>query len=358
MKKFDYMSKYGYEQLSFFYDKNTGLKAITCIHSTVLGPSLGGTRFWDYADEEDAVEDVLRLARGMTYKNACAGLNLGGGKSVIIGNAKELKKDTVKREAFWRAFGRYIEGLNGRYITAEDVNTTTSDMDYVAMETNFVAGLASKSGNPGPFTAMGVYKAIRACIREVYGEKSANGKVVAIQGLGSVGYDVAKRLYEEGAKLYVTDIDEEKVKMAVEELKAEAVSLDEIYDVECDIYAPCALGATINDDTINRLKCKIVAGAANNVLKDAPTHGKVLFDKGIVYAPDYVANSGGVINVYQEILGYDKVAATRKIDLIYDKIREIIRISNETKTPTYLIADKMAEARIEAVKNVKGIYNR
>ncbi len=358
MKNFDYMSKYGYEQLSYFYDKNTGLKAITCIHSTVLGPSLGGTRFWDYKDEDEATEDVLRLARGMTYKNACAGLNLGGGKSVIIGNAKELKKDTVKREAFWRAFGRYIQGLNGRYITAEDVNTTTADMDYVAMETSYVAGLANKSGNPGPFTAMGVFKSIKACIKEVYQDKTAKDKVVAVQGLGSVGYEVSKQLYEEGAKLIVTDIDEERVKTAVEEFGATAVGLDEIYDVECDIYAPCALGATINDDTINRIKCKIVAGAANNVLKDAPVHGQVLFDKGIVYAPDYVANSGGVINVYQEILGYDKVAAIRKVDLIYDKIREIIRISQSTKTPTYLIADKMAEARIEAVKNIKGIYNR
>lgn len=358
MKKFDYMSKYGYEQLSYFYDKNTGLKAITCIHSTVLGPSLGGTRFWDYADEEDAVEDVLRLARGMTYKNACAGLNLGGGKSVIIGNVKELRKDTVKREAFWRAFGRYIEGLNGRYITAEDVNTTTLDMDYVNMETNYVAGLASKSGNPGPFTALGVFNAIKACIKEVYGDDDSKGKVIALQGLGSVGYGVARRLHAEGAKLVVTDIDEEKVKMAVEELGATAVGLDEIYDVECDVYAPCALGATVNDDTINRLKCKIVAGAANNVLKEAPVHGKILFDKGITYAPDFVANSGGVINVYQEIIGYDKDAATRKVEMIYDRIREIIRISNETKTPTYLIADQMAEARIEAVKNVKRIYNR
>ena len=358
MKKFDYMSKYGYEQLSFFYDKSTGLKAITCIHNTVLGPSLGGTRFLDYADEEDAVEDVLRLARGMTYKSACAGINLGGGKTVILGDAEALRKDSVKREAFWRAFGRYIEGLNGRYITAEDVNTTTSDMDYIAMETNFVVGIASKSGNPSPFTARGVLKAIKACIKEVYGEGDLAGKVVAIQGLGSVGFDLARKLHEEGAKLYVTTRDKAKIQMAVEELGVTAVELDEIYDVECDVYCPCALGATVNDDTINRLKCKIIAGAANNVLKDAPVHGQILFDKSIVYAPDYVVNAGGVINVYQEILGYDEADAVRKIDLIYDRVREIVRISNETKTPTYLIADKMAEARIEAVKNIKGIYNR
>jgi len=358
MNKFDYMEKFDFEQLTLFHDKKTGLKAITCIHSTVLGPGLGGSRFWMYDDEEDAIEDALRLARGMTYKNAMAGLPLGGGKTVIIGDAKELRRDSVKREAFWRSFGRYLEGLNGRYITAEDVGTTTQDMVYVQMETDYVAGLPGRSGDPSPHTAKGVYKSILACCKHLYGEENVSGKIVAVQGLGNVASPLCKILHQAGAKLIVTDIDQEKVDSIVEQYGATPVGVDEIYSVECDIYAPCALGATINDETIPQLKCKIVCGAANNVLKDASVHGKALQDKGIVYAPDYVVNAGGVINVSHELVegGYNEEAAGRDIDRIYERIMEILEKSKSTGRLAHEIADDMAEARIEAIRNTKGIY--
>lgn len=358
MNIFDYMEKYGYEQLCMFHDKNTGLKAITCIHNTTLGPALGGSRFWNYATEDEAIEDALRLAKGMTYKNACAGLQLGGGKTVIIGDAKELRKDSVKSEAFWRAFGRYLEGLHGRYITAEDVNTTTQDMVYIHTETNNVAGLPGRSGNPSPFTALGVFKSIQACCQHVYGSDSTAGKTVAVQGLGNVGYGVCKLLHADGAKLIVTDIDEEKMEKAVSELGATKVAMGDIFSVDCDIYAPCALGATVNDDTIPQFKCKIICGAANNVLKEAPIHGKALKEKGIVYAPDYVANAGGVINVAYEVAegGYDEAASTRDVERIYDRMLEILEKSKETGLCTYEIADKMAEDRINAIRNTKAIY--
>ena len=360
MDKFSYMERYGYEQLCFFHDKYTGLKAITCIHSTVIGPSLGGTRFWNYHNEEDAVEDVLRLARGMTYKNALAGLPLGGGKSVILGDPAELRKDPIRREAFWRAFGRYIEGLSGRYITAEDVGTSTQDMVYVSMETRNVAGLPGRSGDPSPSTALGVYKSIQACCMHVYGDSSVKGKTVAVQGLGNVGYNLCKLLNEGGASLIVTDVNDASVKRAVKEFGAKAVGIDDIYAVSCDIYAPCALGATVNDDTIPKLTCKIVCGAANNVLKDAPLHAKALQGRGIVYAPDYLANAGGVINVSFELAegGYNEEAALRDIDRIYLRMLDILKISSETGRLTYETADQLAEDRIAAVRNIRSISTR
>jgi leucine dehydrogenase len=358
MDKFSYMEEFGFEQLTLFQDKKTGLKAITCIHSTVLGPALGGSRFWVYDDEEDAIEDALRLARGMTYKNAMAGLPLGGGKTVIIGNAKELRKDSVRREAFWRSFGRYLEGLNGRYITAEDVGTTTQDMVYVHMETNYVAGLPGRSGDPSPYTARGVYNSILASCKVVYGVDNVSGKTVAVQGLGNVATTLCKYLHEDGAKLIVTDIDEEKVNYAVEKYGATSVGVDDIYSVECDIYAPCALGATVNDETIPKLNCKIICGAANNVLQDPSIHGQALKERGIVYAPDYVVNAGGVINVaYEQVEGgYNEVAAIRDIDRIYNRVIEILEKSMTTGRLAHEIADEMAEARIEAIRNTKGIY--
>jgi leucine dehydrogenase len=357
MDKFGYMEKYGYEQLCFFHDKSTGLKAITCIHSTVLGTALGGTRFWNYECEEEAVEDVLRLARGMTYKASLAGLNLGGGKSVIIGDVTQLRKDPVRREAFWRAFGRYIEGLNGRYITAEDVNTKLEDMAYLNMETNNVVGLPGKSGDPSPFTALGVFKSLLACCKEVYGSTSIEGKVVAVQGVGNVGYHLCKYLHEGGAKLIISDINQDNIDKCVKDFNATVVGADEIYGVECDIYAPCALGATVNDATIPQFKCKIVCGAANNILKDAPIHGKALDARGIIYAPDYLANAGGLINVYYELAegGYNEEAALRDIDRIYYRMRDILRIAKETDKLSYEVADNMAEERIAAVKNIKSI---
>jgi len=357
MDKFGYMEKFGYEQLCLFHDKYTGLKAITCIHNTVLGPSLGGTRIWNYANEEEAIEDVLRLAKGMTYKSALAGLALGGGKSVIIGDAAQVRKDPIRREAFWRAFGRYIEGLNGRYITAEDVGTSTQDMVYVNMETKHVVGLPGRSGDPSPYTALGVFKSMKACCKHVYQDNSTKGKTVAVQGLGNVGYYLCKYLHEEGAKLIVSDIDQERIDRVVKEFGATAVDKDAIYGVDCDIYSPNALGATINDETIPQLKCKVVCGGANNQLKDPSVHGKALREKGIAYAVDYLANAGGVINVSYERAegGYNEEASLRDIDRIYVRMGEILKISAESGNLTHEVADLMAEQRIEAVRNIRSI---
>jgi leucine dehydrogenase len=357
MNKFEYMEKYNYEQLVFFQDRDTGLKAITCVHNTVLGPALGGTRLWNYASEDEATEDVLRLARGMTYKNAMAGLQLGGGKSVIIGDVRPLQKDSVRREAFWRAFGRFVNGLSGRYITAEDMNTTTLDMDYVHMETKYVAGLHGRSGNPSPYTARGVFKSMLACCNHVFGTGSTSGKTVAIQGMGAVAYVLAGHLHEDGAKIVFSELDDDKAERAIKAFGATRVLADDLYSVDCDIYSPCAMGATVNDTTIPQLKCKIICGGANNTLKDAPIHAKALKDKGIVYAPDYVANAGGVINVSHEFDegGYYEPAAIVDVDRLYDRVSEILRISDEKGRLTYEIADEMAEARIEAVRRTKGI---
>lgn len=356
MDKYAYMEKYGYEQLIYLHDRNSGLKGAICIHNTTLGPALGGTRVWEYENEDDAILDVLRLARGMTKKAACAGLNLGGGKAVIIGNSKKLRVDTVKREAFWRAFGRYVDSLGGRYITAEDVGTSPEDMNYVKMETDHVLGLPDTSGDPSPFTAYGVLKGIKAAIKEATGSAKLNGKVIAVQGVGSVGSYLCEYLHKEGASLIISDVDVEKVAEVAKKVNAKIVSADEIYDVECDVFAPCALGAVINENTLNRLKTRIIAGGANNVLADSATDGALLHKMGFIYAPDYVINAGGLINVYQELLGYDKEASYRQIDLIFDRIREIIRVSKETDTPTYLVADRMAENRINMMRNINSIY--
>lgn len=350
MKKFEYMAKYGYEQMVYFYDKETGLKGITCIHDTTLGPALGGTRLWNYATEEEAELDALRLARGMTYKNAVSGLNLGGGKTVLIGDASK-----VKSEAYWRAFGRYVQSLNGRYITAEDVNTNTDDMDYIAMETDHITGLRKTSGDPSPFTALGVYWGIKASCQEKYGSNSVKGKKIAVQGVGHVGYYLCKYLHEEGAELVIADIKQENIDRVVNEFGATVVGPNDIYSVECDVYAPCALGATVNDETIPQLKCDIVAGSANNVLKEEK-HGDMLAEKGILYAPDYVINAGGVINVYQEIIGYDRQESENKVIKIYDRLLEIFKIAKAENITTAEAADRMAERRIQVIGNVRKNY--
>ena len=356
MEKFDYMEKYGYEQLVYMHDRNSGLKGLICIHNTVLGPALGGTRIWEYDCEEDAVLDVLRLARGMTKKAACAGLNLGGGKAVLIGNSKKLRQDTVRREAFWRAFGKYVESLGGRYITAEDVGTTPEDMEFVRMETKHVTGLRNTSGDPSPLTALGVYKGIKACAKELTGTSKLEGMKIAVQGLGHVGSYLCKHLFEEGAILFVSDIDPERANEIAKYYNATIVAPEDIIGLDVDIFAPCALGAVINATSIPTLKCKIIAGAANNILKDAETDGKAIHEMGILYAPDYVINAGGLINVYQEIIGYDYESVIRQVDIIYDRIREIIRTSKETDTPTYLVADMMAEKRIQMMSAISSIY--
>lgn len=353
MEIFTYMESYDYEQLVFCQDKNSGLKAIIAIHDTTLGPALGGTRMWTYDSEADAIEDALRLAKGMTYKNAAAGLNLGGGKTVIIGDPKKDKNPEL-----FRAFGRYIQSLNGRYITAEDVGTTVQDMDLIHMETDFVTGTSPEfgsSGNPSPVTAYGVYKGIKAAAMEAYGNDSLEGKTVAVQGVGNVAYTMCEYLHEEGAKLIVTDINKEAVQRAADAFGAEAVGPDDIYAVDCDIYAPCALGATINDDTIPQLKAKVIAGSANNQLKSTE-HGDIIHEKGIVYAPDYVINSGGVINVSDELNGYNQHRAMKKVETIYDNLTRVFEISRRDNLPTYVAADRMAEERIKSVSTSRSQF--
>ena len=285
---FDRLAEMGHENIVLCSDPSVGYRGIIAIHSTVLGPALGGTRFWNYASDEEAIIDALRLARGMTYKNAVAGLNLGGGKSVIIGDNK-----THNREMIFRAHGRFVEGLGGRYVTAEDVGTSTSDMDFVHMETEYVTGLAGRSGDPSPVTAHGVFRAIQASAKVRWGSDKLDGKFVALQGCGHVGYYLAKELAAAGAKLIVTDIDADRVNRVVNEFKAKAVRTEEIYGVRADIFAPCALGAVLNDKTIRQLKVKVVAGAANNQLL-AERHGDELERRKILYAPDYVAEGGHV----------------------------------------------------------------
>ncbi len=343
MKIFDTIAGMGHEQLVMCQDSASGYRGIIAIHSTTLGPALGGTRFWTYASDEDAIVDALRLARGMTYKNAVAGLNLGGGKSVIIGDNK-----TTDREMIFRAHGRFVESLGGRYITAEDVGTSTADMDFVHMETDYVTGLAGRSGDPSPVTAHGVFRAIQASAKEKWGADDLSGKTVSLQGCGHVGYYLAKELHDAGAKLIVTDIDAERAKRVVSEFGARAVELEEIYAAEADIFAPCALGAVINDKTLPQLKVEIVAGAANNQLLEE-RHGDALDKKGILYAPDYVANAGGVINVYSELAGWTSERAFRKADEIYDTVLRVFHIAKHDKLPTYEAADRLAEMRIKAV---------
>ncbi len=347
---FELMSEDDFEQVVFSYDEVSGLKSIICIHDTTLGPALGGTRMWDYDTEEDALVDVLRLAKGMTYKAAAAGLNLGGGKAVVIGNAEEDKS-----EELWRSFGRFVQSLNGRYITAEDVNTTVDDMAYVNEETDYVTGLPGTSGDPSPVTAYGTFEAMQASVEEAYGSTDLSGLTVAVQGVGSVGYYLCEHLHEAGADIIVTDIKEDRVERVKREFGAEAVDTEEIYGVNCDVFAPCALGAVINDDTIPNLKCDIVCGAANNVLAEE-RHGDILDEKDILYAPDYVANAGGLMNVYQEMHGYDKEKALNRAAGIFDNVKRVFEISSRDNIPTYKAADIMAEERIEKIKKVRSNY--
>ncbi|MGG0642927.1 Glu/Leu/Phe/Val dehydrogenase [Sporosarcina gallistercoris] len=353
MEIIKYMETYDYEQLVICQDKTTGLKAFIAIHDTTLGPALGGTRMWTYASEEEAIEDALRLARGMTYKNAAAGLNLGGGKAVIMGNPK-----TDKNDEMFRAFGRFIEGLNGRYITAEDVGTTEQDMDLIHLETDYVTGVSAEfgsSGNPSPVTALGVYVGMKAAAKEAFGDDSLKGKTIAVQGVGNVAYTMCEYLHEEGAKLIVTDINEEAVQRAVDNFGATAVGINEIYGVEADIFSPCALGAVINDDTIPQFKAKVIAGSANNQLKN-PEHGDKIHEMGFVYAPDYVINSGGVINVADELDGYNRERALKKVNTIYDTIEKIFAISKRDHIPSYVAADRLAEERIERVAKARNQF--
>lgn len=296
---FSQIEGYEHEQVAFFNDKASGLRSIVAIHNTILGPSLGGTRFWNYNNEAEAVRDVLRLSRGMTFKAAAAGLNLGGGKAIIIGNSR-----TDKSEALFRRYGKFVNSLGGKYITAEDVGTNTQDMEWIALETKHVTGIPESmggSGDPSPFTAYGTFLGIKASAKQMFGNDDLSGRKVAVQGIGHVGEVLVKHLIEAGAKVTVTDIHKDRIQHMVKTYGVSAVESDEIYDVDMDIYSPCALGATLNTENINRLKCHIVAGAANNQLADEKLHGNMLIEKGILYAPDFVINAGGLINVSCEL---------------------------------------------------------
>jgi len=344
MKLFDTLAEMGHEEIVMCSDPSVGYKGILAVHSTKLGPALGGTRYWQYATDDEAITDALRLSRGMTYKNAVAGLHLGGGKSIIIGDNK-----TKDREKIFRAHGRFVESLGGRYITAEDVGTSTKDMAYVQMETKHVAGLAGKSGDPSPVTAHGVFRTVQASANRKWGSDSLEGKTIAIQGCGSVGSYLAGELHEAGAKLIVSDIDAAKAERVSKATGAKIVKGNAIFSAAADIFSPCALGGIINDKTIPKLKVQIVAGGANNQLLEE-RHGDELEKRGILYAPDYVANAGGVINVYGEVAGWDAQRALDKADDIYDTILKVFDIAEAKHIPTYEAADRLAELRLAEAK--------
>ncbi|WP_133407126.1 Glu/Leu/Phe/Val dehydrogenase dimerization domain-containing protein [Parashewanella tropica] len=341
MAVFDSVSFDNHEQIVHCHDKETGLKAIIAVHNTNLGPAFGGCRMWNYDSDKEALNDVLRLSRGMTYKNALAGLSMGGGKSVIIADPKNIKD----REALFRAFGRAVHKLGGNYYSAEDVGVGTADIMMAHQETPFVAGLEGKSGDPSPFTALGTYLGIKAAIKHQRGLESLKGIKISVQGVGHVGYYLCKHLHEEGAELFVTDINQDNLNKVANDFGATIVAPEEIYDLDVDVYAPCALGATINDDTIPRIKATIVAGCANNQLAEL-RHGDKLKELNILYAPDYVINAGGIINVSFEN-NYDAAASTAKVEKIYDTLLEIFNRADAENRTTNVVADEMARAIIE-----------
>jgi leucine dehydrogenase len=340
---FEHLEHYDYGEIHLFRDAATGLKAIVAIHDSRLGPALGGCRFIDYASDEEAVVDALRLARGMTYKAALAGIPHGGGKSVLMRPPGQFD-----RAALFRAFGRFLEDLGGHYITAEDSGTSIEDMEVIRGVTKHVTGVKPEhggSGDPSPFTALGVRRGIEACVKFLHDRDSLEGVSVAVQGVGHVGYHLCRELHALGAALTVADIDPLKAERAQRELGAEVVPLDAIFGIECDVFAPCALGSALNDDTIPRLACDIVAGAANNQLAE-PRHGEDLMQRGILYAPDYAINAGGLVNVAAEVAGYDEALARERTLAIYDTILEIAERARAAMAPTYRVADTMVEERL------------
>jgi len=340
-----------HEQIIFCNDKDTGLKAIIGIHNTVLGPALGGTRMWDYASEWDALNDVLRLSRGMTFKSAITGLNLGGGKAVIIGDAK-----TQKTPELMLKFGEFVNSLGGKYITAEDVGMETSDMDLVRTVTPYVTGISEEkggAGNPSPITAYGVFMGIKASAKFKFGNDDLEGKVIYVQGIGNVGEALVEHLSNEGAKVYISDLNQDRLAEVRDKYSVEIYGGDNLYAEEMDIYAPCALGATINDATINQLKAKIIAGAANNQLAEEGRHGLMLKEKGIVYAPDFLINAGGIINVYAELENYGRKEIIRKTENIYNTTLEILNDADKKDITTHQAAFDLAKAKIAARKQEK-----
>ncbi|MBL4643759.1 MAG: Glu/Leu/Phe/Val dehydrogenase [Flavobacteriaceae bacterium] len=338
----------GHEQIVFCNDEDTGLKAIIGIHNTVLGPALGGTRMWAYQSEWHALNDVLRLSRGMTFKAAITGLNLGGGKAVIIGDAK-----TQKNDALMRRFGEFVHSLSGKYITAEDVGMETRDMDVVREVTPHVTGISESkggAGNPSPITAYGVYMGMKAAAKYQFGTDNLEGKKILVQGVGHVGETLLKHITDEGAKVIINDINEARLEELSNKYGANVVLGNDIYGLDVDIYAPCALGATINDATINQLKAKVIAGAANNQLADEIKHGRLLKEKGIAYAPDFLINAGGIINVYAELEGYGKDEIIRKTENIYNTTLDIFKLSKKEDITTHRAALNIAQNRIDTRK--------
>lgn len=348
---FGQMSFDNHEQIVFCHDKDTGLKAIIGIHNTVLGPALGGTRMWNYASEWEALNDVLRLSRGMTFKSAITGLNLGGGKAVIIGDSK-----TQKTPELMLKFGEFVNSLGGKYITAEDVGMETSDMDLVHTVTPYVTGISESKGgkgNPSPITAYGVYMGVKASTKFAFGDDSLAGKVVYVQGVGHVGEGLVERMSKEGADIYITDINRERLEEVRDKYGVQIYEGSNLYAEKMDIYAPCALGATINDQTIGQFNMKVIAGAANNQLADEKKHGQMLKEKGIVYAPDFLINAGGIINVYAELENYDHKEIMRRTENIYNTTLEILNNANNNDITTYQAAFNVAQGRIDARKNEK-----
>ncbi len=341
----------GHEEVVYFNDPSSGLRAIIAIHSTALGPALGGTRFYPYPSEDAALQDALRLSRGMTYKAAAAGLDLGGGKAVIIGDPKRSKS-----EELLRAYGRFIESLGGRYITAEDVGTSRDDVDIVRRETRYVTGVSLSmggSGDPSPMTAYGVYLSMLACAEDAWHQHSLQSRRVAVQGVGKVGYALVKLLVEDGgAHVTVSDIDVDSVARAVRDFGVETAPADRIHAVECDVFAPCAMGGIINDKTIPELRCAVVAGSANNQL-ERPDHGKALAELGILYAPDFVANAGGLINVADELQGYQPERAKASVESVYRTLREVFTIARADHISTAEAADRFAESRIDRIGRMR-----
>lgn len=345
------MESLGHEQVVFCSDKATGLKALIGIHSTVLGPSLGGVRFWNYENEQDALRDVLRLSRGMSLKNSIAGLDLGGGKAVILGDPRSLKSPELMKR-----FGQFVQTLSGNYITAEDVGVGEEDMVAISSQTKHVAGLPTHlggGGDPSPFTAYGVYLGMKAAAKKAFGTDSLAGKRIAVQGAGHVAQNLVPHLVKEGAILVISDFFEEKALKLATEFGIKSVGRDEIYDADMDIFAPCALGAIVNDDTLARLKCQVIAGAANNQLADEKRHGYALKDRGIVYAPDFLINGGGVINCYQEVIGYDKAKAWEKVERIYDYTLRIFAHAEAEDLSSAEAAVQIAERRIASKGQVQ-----
>ena len=339
----------GHENVLYCEDKSTGLKAIIAIHNTTLGPALGGTRMWNYSSKEDALNDVLRLSRGMTYKAAISGLKLGGGKAVIIGDSR-----TQKDQKLMRKFGQFVDSLNGRYITAEDVGMSTKDMEYVRSETKYVTGIPESmggSGDPSPVTAYGVYMGMKAAAQFKWGNNNLKGKKVLIQGVGHVGENLLMHLTKEGASVIINDINKEHLRNMSKKYNANIAHDENIYDLDIDIYAPCALGATVNPDTISRLKCDIIAGAANNQLADEERDGKLCLNKGICYAPDFLINAGGLIKVYSEINGYDRDHSIQQTREIYETTLEILNKANNEGISTHNAALEIAKYRISNAIN-------